>query len=300
MLKESLDRLAGVRRSVTDGTADLERGRATAPTAAPRSRNRGVRRSASREYRTTISTRMPDGFTLSPKLARQWERRAAVLDAPDGRIDWAHAETLAFAAILADGTPIRLTGQDAERGTFSQRHLVLHDPATDATLHAAASAAGREGALRRLQQPALRAGRGRLRIWLQRAGARTPGALGRRSSAISPTAPRSSSTSSSPPPAPSGGRSRRWCCCSRTATKARARSTPARRLERYLQLSAQDNIRVANCTTAAQYFHLLRRQAALLSLDPRPLIVMTPKSLLRNPLASSAARRSGHRHLPAR
>jgi len=59
------------------------------------------------------------------------------------------------------------------------------------------------------------------------------------------------------------------------------------RLERYLQLSARDNIRVANCTTAAQYFHLLRRQALRLDDDPRALILMTPKSLLRNPLASS-------------
>jgi 2-oxoglutarate dehydrogenase E1 component len=59
------------------------------------------------------------------------------------------------------------------------------------------------------------------------------------------------------------------------------------RLERYLQLSARDNMRVANCTTAAQYFHLLRRQALRLDDDPRPLILMTPKSLLRNPLASS-------------
>src|SRR5699024_11034816 len=60
------------------------------------------------------------------------------------------------------------------------------------------------------------------------------------------------------------------------------------RLERFLQLAAQDNIRVANCTTAAQYFHLLRRQAARLENDPRPLVLMTPKSLLRNPVAASA------------
>jgi 2-oxoglutarate dehydrogenase E1 component len=59
------------------------------------------------------------------------------------------------------------------------------------------------------------------------------------------------------------------------------------RLERYLQMAAEDNLRIANCTTAAQYFHLLRRQARLLSLDPRPLVLMTPKSLLRNPLAAS-------------
>src|SRR5690606_20356244 len=59
------------------------------------------------------------------------------------------------------------------------------------------------------------------------------------------------------------------------------------RLERFLQLAAEDNLRVVNCTTAAQYFHLLRRQAALLRLDPRPLVVMSPKSLLRHPLAAS-------------
>ncbi len=60
------------------------------------------------------------------------------------------------------------------------------------------------------------------------------------------------------------------------------------RLERFLQLAAEDNLRVANCTTAAQYFHLLRRQAALLDAAPRPLVVMTPKSLLRHPLAGSS------------
>ena len=61
---------------------------------------------------------------MHPKLVRQLERRR---DALDGEIDWAHAEALAFASLLAEGTPIRLTGQDTERGTFSQRHLVLHD-----------------------------------------------------------------------------------------------------------------------------------------------------------------------------
>ena len=70
---------------------------------------------------------LPKDVTLSTKLQRQWERRGSVIDQPDGKIDWAHGETLAFASILADGTPIRLTGQDSERGTFSQRHLVLHD-----------------------------------------------------------------------------------------------------------------------------------------------------------------------------
>src|SRR5690606_17804008 len=74
----------------------------------------------------------PDGFNVNPKLARQLERRSKVLEA-GGPIDWAHAEALAFASLLADGTPVRLTGQDAQRGTFSQRHLVLHDFQTGET-----------------------------------------------------------------------------------------------------------------------------------------------------------------------
>jgi len=72
---------------------------------------------------------VPDGFTVNPKLKRQLERRREGLV---GAIDWAHAEALAFAALLTEGTPIRLTGQDTERGTFSQRHLVLHDATSGA------------------------------------------------------------------------------------------------------------------------------------------------------------------------
>ena len=74
---------------------------------------------------------MPDGFTVNPKLARQLERRRAALD--EGGIDWGQAEALAFASLLVEGIPIRLTGQDTERGTFSHRHLVLHDAETRAS-----------------------------------------------------------------------------------------------------------------------------------------------------------------------
>ena len=121
MLQATLDRLAATRKQVVDS------GSATAPfdengkhDLAPRRSRRASRRTHLRAYDDAIHT-LPEGMQLSPKLLRQWERRAAVLDQPDGqgKIDWAHAETLAFASILADGTPIRLTGQDAERGTFS-------------------------------------------------------------------------------------------------------------------------------------------------------------------------------------
>src|SRR5262249_5064668 len=71
---------------------------------------------------------VPDHFTVHPKLLKQLERRPASLD--EGGIDWGHAESLAFASLLVEGIPIRLTGQDTERGTFSHRHIVLHDANT--------------------------------------------------------------------------------------------------------------------------------------------------------------------------
>ena len=77
--------------------------------------------------------RVPEGFTVHPKLVKQLDRRRDALG-PDGGIDWAHAESLAFASLLTEGTPIRLTGQDVERGTFSQRHMVLHDARTGQTI----------------------------------------------------------------------------------------------------------------------------------------------------------------------
>ena len=101
-------------------------------------------RSPSPEVQTAVSPdrlrslndellRVPDGFTVHPKLVKQLERRRQAVGA-DGGIDWAHAESLAFASLLTEGVPIRLTGQDAERGTFSQRHMVLHDAKTGQTI----------------------------------------------------------------------------------------------------------------------------------------------------------------------
>ncbi|GIW04859.1 MAG: 2-oxoglutarate dehydrogenase E1 component [Thermomicrobiales bacterium] len=283
MLKAALDHLASVRRSVTDGSLPEEE---EVPPPGPRREvETAVPENQLRQFHHAIHAIPPD-FTLNPKLARQWERRARILDQPDGRIDWAHAESLAFAAILSDGIPIRLTGQDAERGTFSQRHLVLHDPKTGATYTplqhlptAKASFAVYNSPLSEEAPVAFEYGYsvhapGRLVLWEAQFGDFANGAQVPIDQFI-------------------------------VAARAKWRVYPAlvlllphgyegqgpehssARLERYLQLSAQDNIRVANCTTAAQYFHLLRRQAALLTIDPRPLILMTPKSLLRHPLASS-------------
>ena len=135
---------------------------------------------ATARLRRARSTRCPRGAARAPKLLRQWERRAAMLDQPDGegKIDWAHAETLALASILADGTPIRLTGQDSERGTFSQRHLVLHDVDDRRALVPLQTLARGQGVVRGLQQPALGGGGGRVRVRLHRPRAGGAGALG--------------------------------------------------------------------------------------------------------------------------
>ncbi len=262
MLKAALDHLASVRRSVTDGSLPEEE--ETPPPSPRREVETAVPEERLRQLHNAIHAIPPD-FTLNPKLARQWERRARILDQPDGRIDWAHAESLAFAAILSDGIPIRLTGQDAERGTFSQRHLVLHDPKTGARYIPLQHVPTAKAAFAVYNSPL---------SWEAQFGDFANGAQVPIDQFI-------------------------------VAARAKWRVYPAlvlllphgyegqgpehssARLERFLQLSAQDNIRVANCTTAAQYFHLLRRQAALLTIDPRPLILMTPKSLLRHPLASS-------------
>ena len=97
--------------------------------------------------------RVPEGFVVNPKLARQLERRRASLS--EGGIDWGHAEALAFGTLLEEGIPIRLSGQDTERGTFSHRHAVLHDPADRRDVHAAAEPPRVCGVLRDLQLGAL-------------------------------------------------------------------------------------------------------------------------------------------------
>jgi 2-oxoglutarate dehydrogenase E1 component len=283
VIKEAMDRLAGVRRSVTDGTIETEE---DVPVPAARQEvETAVPMAQLRSYHKTIHA-MPEGFALTSKLARQWEKRATIPDSPDGKIDWAHAESLAFAAILADGTPIRLSGQDVERGTFSQRHLVLHDPSTgrkhvplQVLPEAKASFAVynsplSEQAVVGFEYGYSVAAPGALVLWEAQFGDFGNGAQIIIDQFIAAARSKWQQLPALVMLLPHG-------------YEGQGPEHSSARLERYLQLSAQDNLRVANCTTAAQYFHLLRRQAARLSDDPRPLILMTPKSLLRNPLASS-------------
>ena len=133
----------------------------------------------------------PEGFTVHRKLERIRERRRTVLDDPEARtIDWAAAEDLAYASLLEDGVPIRLTGEDVERGTFSHRHAVLHDAETGRRHIAAAEAAAGARVVRDPQQPAQRERDRRLRVRLQRAGAGDGSCCGKRSTATSSTARR--------------------------------------------------------------------------------------------------------------
>jgi 2-oxoglutarate dehydrogenase E1 component len=234
--------------------------------------------------------KMPSDFTIHRKLERVREKRTHMFDNADERVvDWSAAEELALASILADGVSIRLTGEDVERGTFSHRHAVLHD-ANDGKLHVPLqslpqaraafeihnsplsenAAVGFEYGYN-IQEPA------RLVIWEAQYGDFINGAQTMIDefivSARGKWGVRPSMVLLLP-----------------HAHEGQGPDHASARPERFLQLAADINMRIANCTTAAQYFHLLRRQAALLQVDPLPLVVLTPKSLLRHAAVASTPR----------
>jgi 2-oxoglutarate dehydrogenase E1 component len=225
----------------------------------------------------------PDDFTVNPKLARQLEKRSKVVG-EGGRLEWAHAEALAFASLLAEGVPVRLTGQDTERGTFSQRHLVLHDAATDrrhtpvANLQqATAPFEVHNSPLSELATVGFEYGYSvvaprALVLWEAQFGDFVNGAQVIIDQFIAAGRAK-------------WGQESRMVLLLPHGYEGQGPEHSSARLERFLQSCAENNMRVANCTTPAQYFHLLRRQALLP--QRRPLIVMTPKSLLRHPRATS-------------
>jgi 2-oxoglutarate dehydrogenase E1 component len=225
---------------------------------------------------------VPDGFTVNPKLAKQLERRRVTLD--EGGIDWGQAEELAFASLLVEGIPVRLTGQDTERGTFSHRHLVLHD-AQNGQAYAPIQNLDEATASFEIHNSPLSeeaclgfeygysvAAPEALVAWEAQFGDFVNGAQIAIDQFIVAGLSKWGQTSRLTLLLPHG-------------YEGNGPEHSSARLERFLQLAAQENIRIANCTTAAQYFHLMRRQA----LDPsaRPLVVMTPKGLLRLKQAAS-------------
>jgi 2-oxoglutarate dehydrogenase E1 component len=232
-----------------------------------------------------INTRLlayPDGFTLHRQLAKTLERRREALTS--GRIDWGHAEALAFGAMLTDGIGVRLSGQDAERGTFAHRNAVVHDVQTGATyvpLAELPEATGRfeiynsplsETAVMGFEYGFSTAAPHDVVLWEAQYGdfvnvaqpiidqfiAADRAKWGQRSGLVLLL-----------PHGYEGG----------------GPEHSSARLERFLQLCAEDNMVVAYPSTPAQYFHVLRRQG--LRTDRRPLILMQPKSLLRLPAAAS-------------
>ncbi len=234
--------------------------------------------------------KLPDNFHMNRKLARTLERRHGIFEDPDAAtVDWATAETLAFASILADGVPIRITGEDVERGTFSHRHAVVRDEETGAVYLPLQNFPQAKAAFEVRNSPLSEAGTigfeygysiqapERLVIWEAQYGDFINTAQAVIDEYVVSGYAKWELRSSLVLLLPHG-------------YEGQGPDHSTGRLERFLQLAAETNIRVANATTSAQYFHLLRRQAALLNTDPLPLIVMTPKSLLRNSKVYSSLR----------
>jgi len=230
---------------------------------------------------------VPKDFTVYPKLVRQIRRRREALAADEAAVEWGHAETLAFGSLLRDRVAIRLTGQDTVRGTFSQRHQTLVDAANGATWTPIQHLDGSKASFEIHNSPlseyaCLGFEYGYavtvpevLVLWEAQFGDFVNGAEIVIDQFLIAGLAKWSQTSRLTLLLPHG-------------YEGQGPEHSSARLERFLALGAEGNIRVAYPTTAAQYFHLLRRQG--LHSEPRPLVVMTPKSLLR--LAEAASRPS--------
>ena len=227
--------------------------------------------------------RVPEGFHLNPKVARQLpERLAAVREG--GTLDWGFAEALAFGTLLLEGTPVRLSGQDSARGTFSQRHSVWHDTQTQQAhvpLNHLAPEQGHfcvynsmlsEAAVLGFDLGYSFAEPEMLVIWEAQFGDFANGAQSIIDQFLVASLAKWERASGLVLLLPHG-------------YEGQGPEHSNAYLERYLAACAEDNLQVCNLTTPAQYFHALRRQQR----RPfrRPLVVMSPKSLLRHRAAVS-------------
>ena len=256
-------------QAVADAHEELKR----AIGAPPETGEHELDRTMSREPRTTLPEdtlrTLNEQLLRVPEASRCTASSAVPRAPPDGfeegrGIDWAHAEALAFASLLALGVPVRLTGQDTERGTFSQRHAVLHDPRTG-------------------------------KRWRRSRTCATPWPRSSCTTARSRSRPAWASSTATASQAPDAlvlweaqfgdfvnsaqvivdqflvsglakwGQTSRLSLLLPHGYEGSGPEHSSARLERFLQAAAEGNIRVANCTTPAQYFHLLRRQALVSS-----------------------------------
>ena len=227
---------------------------------------------------------VPDGFTVNPKLLRQLSRRGKDFS-PDARVAWGHAEALAIGSLLEDGIPVRLSGQDSERGTFSHRHLVFNDANTGArhtplehvsdTRFEIHNSPLTEAAVIGFEYGVAVAADRDLVLWEAQFGDFVNVAQVMIDQFLSAGWSK-------------WGQRSRLTLLLPHGYEGQGPEHSSARLERFLQLCAEDNMRVVYPTTPAQYFHLLRLQA--FTEPERPLIVMSPKSLLRHPMAKSPVR----------
>lgn len=228
----------------------------------------------------------PEGFGVFHKLQKVLDRRRDAF-ADNGKVDWGHAETLAYASIISDGTPIRLSGQDSERGTFAQRNIMLNDVETGkkfSPLHHLSTANASfsvynsplsEGSVLGFEYGYNVFAQDTLVLWEAQYGDFANSAQVMFDQFISAGRAKWGQKSGLVMLLPHG-------------YEGQGPEHSSARMERYLTLAGEKNWTVANLSTAAQYFHILRRQAKMLGTDQvRPMIIMTPKSLLRHPLAAS-------------
>jgi 2-oxoglutarate dehydrogenase E1 component len=220
---------------------------------------------------------VPEGFRLNPKIARQLEAKRAAIEAGEG-IDWATAEALAIASLCAEGTHVRMSGQDSGRGTFSQRHAVLVDQETEERYVPINHVSPEQAPFEIIDSPLSEAAvvgfeygysladPSSLVLWEAQFGDFANGAQVIIDQFLS-----------------SG--EAKWLRMSGLVMllphgyEGQGPEHSSARIERYLQLCAEDNIQVCNLTSAANYFHALRRQ--IRRNFRKPLVIFTPKSLLR-------------------
>jgi 2-oxoglutarate dehydrogenase E1 component len=236
---------------------------------------------------------VPESFTIHRKLRKPLSKRLETLE--NGGIEFGHAEALAFASLLTEGVHIRLTGQDTERGTFSHRHLVLHDENTGLEYCPMQNLSEASAPFELYNSPLSEtaclgfeygysaAMPNALVLWEAQYGDfANAGQVIIDSFIVSGEA--------------KWGQTSRLTLLLPHGYEGSGPEHSSARMERFLALGAEGNIRIANPTTAAQYFHLLRRQALIRK--PRPLIVFTPKGLLRLDRATATPEEltEGHFH----
>lgn len=227
---------------------------------------------------------VPKDFDANPKLLRQLAKRAETVKNNEKKIDWGFAEALAFGSLLKSGHTVRITGQDVERGTFSHRHAVFHGTQTNQTFiplnhleegqakfHVHNSLLSEYAALG-FEFGYSSKKRDALVIWEAQFGDFANGAQIIIDQFISSSEAKWGQTNSLVLNLPHG-------------YEGQGPEHSSARLERFLQLCAEDNMQVMNLTTPGQYYHMLRKQA--LSEKKKPVVLMSPKSLLRHPEATS-------------